>query len=104
MKGTKVKDWAEQQQEYMNEWKSTGRIAKFESHWKDFEKSFKDTFMDIAEHVKAKNNLKTLKMTGSDIDSYIATFTKLMKMAGYKENGHGTLSLFKKGLPDGLNI
>jgi hypothetical protein len=60
--------------------------------------------MDIAEHVKAKNNLKTLKMTGSDIDSYIATFTKLMKMAGYKENGHGTLSLFKKGLPDGLNI
>jgi hypothetical protein len=27
-----------------------------------------------------------------------------MKMAGYKENKHGALSLFKKGLPDGLNI
>jgi hypothetical protein len=27
-----------------------------------------------------------------------------MKMAGYKENEHGALSLFEKGLPDGLNI
>jgi hypothetical protein len=62
--------------------------------------------MDIAKHVKAENDLKALKMTSGDIDSYIATFkfTKLMKMAGYKENEHGALSLFKKGLPDGLNI
>jgi hypothetical protein len=88
----------------MNEQKSTGRIAKSESHWKDFKKSFKDTFMDIAEHVKAKNDLKALKMTGSDIDSYITTFIKLMKMAGYKENEHRALSLFKKGLPNGLNV
>jgi hypothetical protein len=27
-----------------------------------------------------------------------------MKMAGYKENEHGALSLFKKGLSDSLNI
>jgi hypothetical protein len=27
-----------------------------------------------------------------------------MKMAGYKENEHGALNLFKKGLPDGLNV
>jgi hypothetical protein len=60
--------------------------------------------MDIAEHVKAENDLKALEMTGGDIDSYIATFTKLMKMMGYKENEHGALNLFKKGLPDGLNI
>jgi hypothetical protein len=104
MKGAKVEDWAEQQQEYMIDWRSTGRIAKFESHWRDFEKSFKDTFTDIGEHVKAENDLKSLKMTGGDIDSYIATFTRLMKMAGYKENEHGALNLFKKGLPDGLNV
>jgi hypothetical protein len=104
MKGAKVEDWAEQQQEYMINRRSTGRIAKFESHWRDFEKSFKDTFMDIAEHVKAKNNLKTLKLTEGDINSYIATFTKLMKMAGYRENEHGALNLFKTGLPDRLNV
>jgi hypothetical protein len=91
MKGAKVEDWAEQQQEYINEQKSTGRIAEFESHWKDFEKSFKDTFTDIAEHVKAENDLKMLKMTGGNINSYIATFTRLMKMAGYKESKHGAL-------------
>jgi len=40
-------------------------------------------------HVKADNNLKALKMTSSNINSYIATFTKLIKMAGYKKNEHG---------------
>ena len=43
-------------------------------------------------------------MTGGNIDSYIATFTKLMKMVGYRENEYGALNLFKKGLPNGLNI
>jgi hypothetical protein len=104
MKGPKVKDWAEAQQELINNRKSTGRLANFESHWRDFEKAFKDTFTDIAEGVKAENNLKSLKMTSGDIDSYIATFIKLLKMAGYTESEHGSLELFKKGLPAGLNI
>jgi hypothetical protein len=43
-------------------------------------------------------------MTSSDIDSYIATFMKPLKMAGYTENEHGSLELFKKGLPTRLNI
>jgi hypothetical protein len=42
--------------------------------------------------------------TSGDIDSYIATFIKLLKMAGYTETKHGSLELFKKGLPTGLNI
>jgi len=39
-----------------------------------------------------------------DIDSYITTFIKLLKMAGYTEAEHRSLELFKKGLPTGLNI
>jgi hypothetical protein len=104
MKGPKVEDWAEVQQEFMNDRKSTKRLLEFESHWRDFEKAFKDTFTDIAESIKAENDLKSLKMTSSDIDSYIATFMKLLRMARYKENEHGSLELFKKGLPSGLNI
>jgi hypothetical protein len=88
----------------MNERKSTGRLVTFESHWRDFEKAFKNTFMDIGEGVKAENDLKSLKMTSGNIDSYIATFMKLLKMAGYEETKHGSLELFKKGLPTGLNI
>jgi hypothetical protein len=104
MKGPKVEDWAEAQQELMNEQKSTGRLVIYESHWRDFEKAFKDTFTDIAESIKAENNLKSLKMTSGNIDSYIATFMKLLKMAGYTDTEHGSLELFKKGLPTGLNI
>ena len=104
MKGPKVEDWAEAQQEFMNDQKSTERLANFESHWRDFEKAFKDTFTDIAESVKAENDLKSLKMISSDINSYITTFMKLLKMAGYQETEHGLLDLFKKGLPGGLTI
>jgi len=43
-------------------------------------------------------------MTSGDIDSYIPTFIKLLKMARYTETEHGSLELFKKGLPAGLNI
>jgi hypothetical protein len=43
-------------------------------------------------------------MISSDIDSYIATFIKLLKMAGYQETKHSLLELFKKVLPGGLNI
>jgi hypothetical protein len=77
MKGPKVKDWAEVQQELMNDRKSTGRLVNFESHWRAFEKAFKDTFTDIAEGIKAENDLKSLKMMSGDINRYIATFMKL---------------------------
>jgi hypothetical protein len=43
-------------------------------------------------------------MVNGNIDSYIATFTKLLKMASYLETKHGSLALFKQGLPEGLNI
>jgi hypothetical protein len=101
MKGPKVEDWAEVQQELMNDRKSTERLVTFKSHWRDFEKAFKDTFTDIAESVKAENDLKSLKMTSSDIDSYIATFIKLLKMAGYSTQrlSMGPLNCSKRDSP-----
>ena len=43
-------------------------------------------------------------MQGGDIDTYIATFKKLLKLVGYQESEHGALAAFKKGLPNALNI
>ena len=43
-------------------------------------------------------------MKDGDIDTYITTFKKLLKEAGYTENEQGTLKMFKTGLPGGLNI
>jgi len=60
--------------------------------------------MDIAKSVKAENDLKNLRMMNGNIDSYITTFTKLLKMAGYQKTEHGSLALFKWGLSGGLNI
>jgi hypothetical protein len=45
--------------------------------------------------IKKQKDLKNLKMVSSNIDSYITTFTKLLKMAGYLETEHGSLALFK---------
>jgi hypothetical protein len=42
-------------------------------------------------------------MKDSDIDTYIATFKKLLKLAGYKEEEYGALNMFKQGLPLALN-
>src|SRR6266851_6395944 len=75
-----------------------------EELWEDFTKSFKDTFMDIATGVKAENKLQTLCIKDGNIDTYIATFKKLLKEAGYTKNEQGTLKMFKVGLPGGLNI
>jgi hypothetical protein len=79
-------------------------LPEFESHWRDLEKAFKDTFTDIAKGIKVENDLKSLKMISGDINSYIATFMKLLKMAGYQESEHRSLELFKRGLPARLNI
>ena len=48
--------------------------------------------------------LKTLHMKDSDIDMYITTFKKLLKLAGYNRTEHGTLKMFKCSLPNRLNI
>ena len=75
-----------------------------EELWEDFAKSFQDTFTNIAAGVKAENELQTLCMKDGDIDTYITTFKKLLKEAGYTENEQGALKMFKLGLPGRLNI
>ena len=43
-------------------------------------------------------------MKDGNIDTYIATFKKLLKAVGYTENEQGALKMFKAGLPSRLNI
>ncbi len=43
-------------------------------------------------------------MKDSNIDTYIATFKKLLKAVGYDEKEQGTLKMFKVGLPGRLNV
>ena len=43
-------------------------------------------------------------MKDGDINMYIATFKKLLKVAGYTKNEQEALKMFKTGLPGRLNI
>ena len=54
--------------------------------WNKFEKAFTDTYMDITKGVKANKDLQELHIKDSNIDTYIATFKKLLKLASYKED------------------
>src|SRR6267154_5803354 len=100
----KVEDWADEQQEAMDQ-KLTHRYTHNNRElWDEFAKTFKDTYMDIAKGVKADRELQMLHMKDGDIDMYIATFKKLLKAAGYTENEQGALKMFKVGLHGGLNI
>ncbi len=104
IRGKKVEDWADEQQEVMD-WKLLARYSHEDKElWDEFAKSFSDTYIDIAEGVKAERELQMLHMKDGNIDTYIATFKKLLKAAGYTENKQGALKMFKSRLPGGLNI
>ena len=102
--GRKVEDWADAQQEAMDERVSLSYNWLNEALWNKFEKAFNNTYMDLAEGVRANKDLQELHMKDGDIDMYIATFKKLLKFASYKEDEQGALKMFKTGLPARLNV
>ena len=81
-----------------------GLLKDYEGHWNSFKKALNDTFTDLAEGVNAEKELQQLHMKEGDVDTYIATFKKLLRLAHYSENEHGAVTMFKRGLPHGLAI
>ncbi len=47
---------------------------------------------------KAYNKLKNLKMTGDDLDMYIATHNSLVLQARWTQNGDAIIESFYNGL------
>jgi len=71
------------------------KANEFQSLLKGLWKGIEGYIYDIAKSIKAENELKTLRIIGSNIDTYIATFTKLIKLADYEETKYEALTLFK---------
>jgi len=88
----------------MDERINLGYTCDEEALWKKFKKAFTDTYMDIAEGVKVDKELQELHIKDGNINTYITTFKKLLKLASYAKTEQGTLKLFKLGLPYGLNL
>jgi hypothetical protein len=75
-----------------------------EHHWARFKVTFKQTYTNLGEKLSADATLQNLKMEKGDINTYIASFNKLLTQAGYKDDELGALNMFKKGLPGPLNV
>jgi len=68
------------------------------------EQAYETTYTNLREHINTKHKIKRLKMEKGDLDTYVATFNKLMTLARYMDTKYRALTLFKKGLPTPLNI
>ena len=65
---------------------------------------FNTAFMDMMSMQKAKAEFQTIKMEGGDLDTFIAKFERLMRLAGYDLQNQMVLDRFSSGLTSGLYI
>jgi hypothetical protein len=66
--------------------------------WMEFVTDFETTWSDTAAKETANNQLQKLRMKDREIDTYIATFERLIKAAGWDNTSGGTIRQFKHGL------
>ena len=66
--------------------------------------SFNTAFTDTMSLQKAKAEFQTIKMEQGDLDTYIARFERLARIAGYNLQDRLVLDQFGSGLTSGLYI
>jgi len=101
IKGDNVNSWAKWQldiliQKQQNNPDPNGTPS--ETWWTDFKTAFKDAFTFTASKETALAQLEKLTMNRGDIDTYIATFDRLLAEADFNRNDKGALEMFKRGL------
>jgi len=67
--------------------------------WKELEKQFTEAFSDYAEHERAQDELKKLKIKNDNLDEYLATFETHALQANIDMNDHTNLRTFALRLP-----
>src|SRR5712675_2320193 len=103
LNGPKVDAWARQHRlwlKYRHE--QDGIPMTDKSLWEDFELLFRTAYTDQDAKLTAYQKLNDLQMQGSDIDSYIADFDRLVDEAGYNKHDMGVMIKFKEGLQPSL--
>jgi len=103
LNGPKVDAWARQQHLWLkNCHKQDGIPMTDKSLWEDFKLLFRTAYTDQDAKLTAYQKLNKLCMQGSDIDSYIADFNRLIDEAGYNKFDMGVMIKFKEGLQPSL--
>jgi hypothetical protein len=107
IKGDNVNSWAKHQLKILNQNQEnnpdpTGKPD--EDWWDTFEQNFKNAFTFTASKETALAKLEKLAMTQGDLDTYIATFNRLLDKAEFLPRDKGAIEMFKRGLTIGLKI
>ena len=100
--GPNVDDWAENQLDQLEEKTSPTNPNRYadtdERLWTEFEAAFQATYQDTTRAQDAYTALMQLEMKGMDIDTYIATFDRLVARAGWATSDKGIIEKFRNRL------
>jgi hypothetical protein len=100
--GPNVDDWSEHQLDVLEEKISTTNPQRYaetdERLWTEFETDFQNAFQDTTRTQDAYTVLMQLEMKGRDIDTYIATFDRLVGRAGWSTSDKGVMEKFRNSL------
>jgi Retrotransposon gag protein len=103
--GPKVDGWVQRNYDWPDKVKrdtSHLRVPFGMTPWEALEADFKRSFIDPAEHKRAQDELRKLKMKEGNVDEYIATFELLTHRAGMDLDDPTALRLFARRLPRNL--
>ena len=96
--GPNVDDWAENQLDQLEEKTSPTNPNRYadtnERLWTEFETAFQAAYQDTTRAQDAYTALMQLEMKGMDIDTYIATFDRLVARAGWATSDKGIMEKF----------
>jgi len=98
--GEKVNGWVDMAFNWLEEIEANpSLIDQFSDPWKMMETKFKVSFMDYAEREQAQDQLGKLRMTGDNLDKYLAAFETLRSRAELNPDDPSNLHTFAQGLP-----
>jgi len=101
--GPKVDAWVRQKWFWLKEQRDILGVAITDPQlWVNFEDAFKNTFTDQDAKLAVYQQLHSLKMQGSDIDSYIADFDRLISEVGHNPADIGVVMMFRERLQPSL--
>ena len=101
--GEKVNGWVDMAFNWLKEIEANpSLINRFSNPWKMMEDKFKVAFTDSTKREHAQDQLQKLKMTGDNLDKYLAAFETLGNRAELNPDDPSNLCTFAQGLPQWL--
>lgn len=100
--GANVHNWVNTQVIWLSQQLTWGNLPEEEYLYDTVMDKFCDAYTDTMSVQKAKRDIRTLKMEKGDIDTYVAEFEKLARMANYTLDEPAVLEQFIDGLPQAL--